>query len=268
MNGKTGKRMLAGCLCGPLLLGWVAVAAVFVVFVAGGDRVFDTLDELISGKPTPRPVMTLDLTQQAIEVAILPDTQVDYSWPCPDSDFSAAIEAWGDTVNAASAGQMTQEQVEQRLVEIIEGAGGIAECLARIQVKSIGYTTYDTFAHNTYGMPPEVSIVDLYELNWLAKNAQSQGQPTSELRKVYDGTMQSKSRQAALWLVRRMPVYYPGQGWVTFDQYAKNMIGELGSIDPNSRFEQDPVGTAFDLMTGNYTEDDLVEWFALETVVE
>lgn len=269
MSGtKTGKRFLGSC-CALVFLGSLAIVAVFVMFMTNSEGFFDALDELTGARPIARPLATLDLTQQAIEVAILPDTQVDYAAQgCPsDKDIPAhAVEAWGHTVQAAFAGQTDQDQTEERLVGIIDDAGGIAQCLASIRVKGTprGYSTYDQFARDAYGMPADVSITDIYELHRLAKNPQTYLDQGVELRAVYDDTMQSKPRQAALWLIRRMPVYHPEEGWITFDRYARKMNEDLGSVNPNSRFEQDPLGTAFDMMTGNYTQEDVADWFAFE----
>jgi hypothetical protein len=259
---KASKR-ISGYCCAPLLLGWLAIAAVFLLLVSDSDRFFDALDELIKGKPTARPFVPMDPTLQAIEAAMLDDTLVNYSAPgCPDSDFAASIEAWGKAVQAVFENQIGQDQIEPRLVEIIDGAGGIAECMASIRVRwpGRGYFTYDQFAHDAYGMPNDVSIVDIYELHWLAKNTQTYLDQGVDLRTIYDDTMQSKPRQAALWLIRRIPVYHSEEGWITFDRYAKRMGEDLGTVNPDSRFEQDPVGTAFDIVTGNYTEADVAEW--------
>jgi len=67
------------------------------------------------------------------------------------------------------------------------------------------------------------------------------------------------------WITRRVPIYDGQTGrWISFGQYADNMVDDAG-VDPDTRFAQDPVGTTADLMFGNYESvDEIIEWLGLD----
>jgi len=66
---------------------------------------------------------------------------------------------------------------------------------------------------------------------------------------------------ALAWIVRRVPVYDSERDrWVTFDDFLRDWSIDY-EMDADSRFAQDPVGTAADLMFGNYTTEELLDWF-------
>lgn len=59
------------------------------------------------------------------------------------------------------------------------------------------------------------------------------------------------------WLVRRVPIY-DGQNWMSFDTYADNLVENYGTGNGTSRLEQDPIGSAMDLMFGNPSPNEIL----------
>ncbi len=70
-------------------------------------------------------------------------------------------------------------------------------------------------------------------------------------------------KEGMAWIVKHVPIYDKTKGWLTFEEYLKTFSAQTGGTG-NSRFDQDPVGTAADLMFGDYTADDIVKWFGLK----
>jgi hypothetical protein len=65
------------------------------------------------------------------------------------------------------------------------------------------------------------------------------------------------------WLVRRVPVYDgKNKKWMSFDTYASDMADDYG--DGTSRFEQDPVGTAVDMVFGDPSPSDMAGWLGFD----
>lgn len=260
----TRQRLLRGCGI-VFAVVWLAFAGVFYMLVTDSQGFFNKLEELVEGKKTPIPRSTMSAAGQAAESAMLPDWQVNYGFEtgCPN-DNPINLKAWAAAVEDAANGVTDQTATEQRLVQIIQDQGGYATCMASIKLKSIHYDTYDQFARATYGMPQSVSISDIYELHQLAYDHAEIQAKGGNPREVYEDVVRDQPKAAALWLIRRMPVYDEEDGWMTFDSYARKLDQDLNGVDPNSRFGQDPLGTTFDIMMGDYDSmSEVVGWIGV-----
>jgi len=67
-------------------------------------------------------------------------------------------------------------------------------------------------------------------------------------------------KDALAWIVRNLPLYDAQTStWQSFNGYAKN-LGKESGVPSDSRLGRDPVGTAVDLMYGNPSPDEILDW--------
>ena len=76
---------------------------------------------------------------------------------------------------------------------------------------------------------------------------------TNDIRRRLD-------QDVALHLIRLFPVHDPNTGQtVPLDSYLRALVSRQSSQFYNTRFSRDPVGTAFDMLTGTYSPIDFVK---------
>ena len=69
-------------------------------------------------------------------------------------------------------------------------------------------------------------------------------------------------KDGLVWFLWRMPVYDPqADNFVTFDTYTKGLAGSGSSSGTMPRAQEDPIGTAVDLLFGNPSTDQIRDWF-------
>ncbi len=114
--------------------------------------------------------------------------------------------------------------------------------------------------------PPSVSDADVARVQQISEAA-SRGEISQEEaeRELEDVAMQVGA-DGMEWLVRHVPIYdSEGDRWMLFDDYAHEMVEDYDTDpDSSSRFEEDPVGTATDLMFGDYDTEDISDWLGLD----
>jgi hypothetical protein len=75
-----------------------------------------------------------------------------------------------------------------------------------------------------------------------------------------DGIQSQIGQTATAWIVRNLPAYNAVSGtWSAFEDYATALARDTG-VNPNSRLAQDPVGTAIDLVYGNPSQSEILDW--------
>jgi hypothetical protein len=72
---------------------------------------------------------------------------------------------------------------------------------------------------------------------------------------------QKLGKTGLVWLTKRVPIYN-GTNWESFDDYTTKML-ESSDIDPNTRFYKNPIGTSADLLFGDYTTEEMIDWLGL-----
>jgi hypothetical protein len=110
------------------------------------------------------------------------------------------------------------------------------------------------------------SDADIARVQYISDQAYRGELTRAEARLALANLAIDVGRQGMALLLRYIPVYDDeGERWVLFDDYAREIAGDLGG-EPNStsRFEADPVGTAVDIMFDDYDSDDILGWLGLD----
>jgi uncharacterized protein YgiM (DUF1202 family) len=115
------------------------------------------------------------------------------------------------------------------------------------------------------GRPPQVANWHIEQVLEIQRLVATRQMSRKEAEYRLDDIVLEIGTDGLAWITRRAPVYDGQSGhWLSFGQYADDMV-DASEVDPNTRFAQDPVGTATDLMFGDYdSADDLVDWFGLK----
>lgn len=109
-------------------------------------------------------------------------------------------------------------------------------------------------------IPLGVSQSRMYEVGGIYAQVASGEMNEGEAQKELDEIAREIGKSALAWIVGRMPVYSAEGGrWQSFDEYARDFAGDSG-LDPDSRLAQDPVGVGVDLMFGDPSVDDILDW--------
>lgn len=113
-------------------------------------------------------------------------------------------------------------------------------------------------------IPQEVSIGHIQRFQEIQENIERGEVSKADVYEEMDHILVEVGKEGFTWLVRRMPVYDTEIGqWTTLDNFSRGLISDY-EINPETRFGSDPVGTGVELMFGEYTTDDMIEWLGLD----
>jgi hypothetical protein len=121
---------------------------------------------------------------------------------------------------------------------------------------------YELSAHMDVSQRPraltDAHVQQMAEITQQAANGEIDQEET---KSRLESLTREVGADAFAWLVRRVPVYDAESGsMMTLDSYMHDFLDDYDA-ETDSRFGQDPVGTAVDLMFGNYDSvDEIEDW--------
>lgn len=119
-------------------------------------------------------------------------------------------------------------------------------------------------ARDSSARPQQITDSHIALMQDIQDGVESGGQTQEQAKTGLENLAAEVGKDGLAWLLGRMPVYdSQADQFVSLDSFVKNLADSGSSSGTTPRGQEDPVGTAVDLLFGDPSIDTLSDWFGV-----